>query len=256
MLGRLTSVVFMSLFAVVVWTGQGATNGVCEEFEDVPADFEPGPGEQTWHFVVVQPGNAVWTLTATFSDGTTVTNLASAPSPATVRHFYVTTDAGATLLSASASTASNVTAARLVLSHCDVPETTTTTAPTTRQRRRRPRRLRRRQRRLRRRPRRLRRRPRRLRRRPRRLRRRPRRRRSPPPRPRSPPPPAPSRCPASPRPEPTTSRPGCCLRCSWSAERESVSRRADACGREPPDAPGASQPSDRRASSRARSVAR
>jgi hypothetical protein len=136
--GRYVGISFFPILAlaVLLWSEQGAggaqgtASGVCESFADVPDAFEPAPGEQTWHFVLTRPGGAVWTLDASFDDGTTVDNLASVPSKANVRNWYVITDQDAKLQSASASTSETGVGGNLVVSNCDVGGPTPTPTPT------------------------------------------------------------------------------------------------------------------------------
>lgn len=82
-------------------TGQGTNDdGTCEQI--VP-DEDLAPGEQVWHFVLTgqdDPGAA--TMDAEFNDDTSVTDLAPERTPGQTAHFFVTTDAGASLDSATA----------------------------------------------------------------------------------------------------------------------------------------------------------
>jgi hypothetical protein len=119
--------------STVTWTGGGTTNGYCSQVNGEPT------GSQTWQFNLtgIDSNGQNARLTASFDDGTSVSNLAPDQVNGGVAKWFVTTDAGAKLLSASADV-SNVTMgdgnANLTVSHCDftgTPTTTTTTSTST-----------------------------------------------------------------------------------------------------------------------------
>jgi hypothetical protein len=99
----------------ITFTGQGTNgNGTCGEFEgSAPA---PG-GTQTWQFNLTQtmPGA---TMSATFSDGTTVTNKAEDDHNGKTSKWFIVTDAGASVTSASANFTPDGPNSQFVVSHC------------------------------------------------------------------------------------------------------------------------------------------
>ena len=110
-----------SPLADVVWTGNGTTNGVCNELITSP-DLKEG---QVWLFVLTSPGTGPWTLSTTFSPSTQspVNPIAGQQQGGGAVHFEVTTAVGAVLTAAVASN-QDETAPRSVLtvSHCTIPE--------------------------------------------------------------------------------------------------------------------------------------
>lgn len=96
------------------FTGQGTTEGKCSQFEGPPP--EPG-GTQTWQFNLTQtmPGA---TMSASFSDGTSVTNIPEDSHTGKVSKWFITTAAGASVTSASASFTPDGPNSQLVVSHC------------------------------------------------------------------------------------------------------------------------------------------
>jgi hypothetical protein len=105
----------------IEWTGQGTDNGVCA---DVEVDAEVPAGSQLWHFVLNQQGDpGATTMAAEFSDGTNVSGHSPADTSGPVAHFFVLTDAGAVLLSATAFPAGEQGAnPQFVVSGCFVGE--------------------------------------------------------------------------------------------------------------------------------------
>ncbi|HYV59666.1 MAG TPA: hypothetical protein VFA62_06320 [Acidimicrobiia bacterium] len=112
----------------IQYTGQGTTNGACDTFEQdsgVPA------GKQVWQFNLTQT-NAGATMSAVFSDGTTVVNLAENSHTGNTSKWLITTDLGATVVSASATfTPTGQGNPQFVVSHCTSSSTPPTTAPPT-----------------------------------------------------------------------------------------------------------------------------
>ena len=108
----------------ITFTGQGTNaNGTCGSFEGSP----PAPGgTQTWQFNLTQtmPGA---TMSATFSDGTTVTNKAEDSHTGKVSKWFIVTAAGASVTSASANFTPDGPNSQFVVSHC----TAGTPPPTT-----------------------------------------------------------------------------------------------------------------------------
>jgi hypothetical protein len=105
----------------IQWTGGGTTNGLCNNVS--------GSGsQQTWHFVLTSPGPGPWELTATFADSGVKTDAGAQQGNGSV-FFFVTTSAGDTLQSASAT---NGTAnSQLTVSDCVLSGPPPTTAPPT-----------------------------------------------------------------------------------------------------------------------------
>ena len=111
------------------FTGQGTNqNGTCGEFEGQP----PAPGgTQTWQFNLTgtQPGA---TMSASFSDGTTVTDKPEDDHNGNTSFWFIVTDAGASVQSASATfTPVQNGNPQFVVSHCTAGGTPPTTAPPT-----------------------------------------------------------------------------------------------------------------------------
>jgi hypothetical protein len=120
----------------IQFTGQGTNaNGTCGSFEGQPP---PPGGTQTWQFNLTGT-NGPATMSATFSDGTTVTNQAEEqPHNGNVSKWLIVTDAGASVVSASATRPETGGNPQFVVSHCTAggeppPPTTapTTTTPST-----------------------------------------------------------------------------------------------------------------------------
>jgi chitinase len=113
----------------IQFTGQGTNaDGTCGEFEGAPP--QPG-GTQTWQFNLTgtQPGA---TMSASFSDGTSVSNLAESDHNGNTSMWFITTSAGASLNSASATfTPAGPGNPQFVVSHCTAGGTPPTTAPPT-----------------------------------------------------------------------------------------------------------------------------
>jgi hypothetical protein len=118
----------------IQFSGQGTENGACGMFEGQPP---PPGGTQTWQFNLTGTSGPA-TMSATFSDGTTVTNLPEdTPHNGNVSKWSIVTDAGATVVSASATRPETEGNKEFVVSHCTAggekppPPTTTpsTTAP-------------------------------------------------------------------------------------------------------------------------------
>jgi hypothetical protein len=103
----------------VNWTGGGTTNGLCDD--------PSGSGNlQTWHFVLTSPDPGPWTLTAEFDDAGILTDQGEQQGQGGSVFFFVTTGAGDTLLSASAtngSANSQLTVSDCVLSEGPPPTT-------------------------------------------------------------------------------------------------------------------------------------
>lgn len=112
----------------IQYTGQGTTNGACDTFQqdnNVPA------GKQVWQFNLTGT-NAGATMSATFSDGTTVTNKAEDTHNGNTSMWFITTDLGATVTSASATfTPVQNGNPQFVVSHCSSSSTPPTTSPPT-----------------------------------------------------------------------------------------------------------------------------
>jgi hypothetical protein len=112
--------------------GTGGTNadGSCANFQ------APASGTQTWHFNLTGT-EAGATLTASFSDGTTVTAEPEAQHQGNTSFWFIVTDAGAKLISATATfTPAPTGQHNLVVSDCVAggekpPSPTTTTTTTT-----------------------------------------------------------------------------------------------------------------------------
>ena len=101
----------------IPFTGQGTNaDGTCGSFEGTPPD--PG-GTQTWQFNLTGTDGPA-TMSASFSDGTSVTDLADdSPHPGNVSKWEIVTDAGASILpGASATRPENEGQANFVVSHC------------------------------------------------------------------------------------------------------------------------------------------
>jgi hypothetical protein len=100
--------------------GKGGTNadGSCESFEPdgVPA------GKQVWQFNLTQTQSGA-TMSASFSDGTTVTNKAEDDHNGKTSKWFIQTDLGAKLDSASATFTPDGENSQFVVSHCTAGET-------------------------------------------------------------------------------------------------------------------------------------
>jgi hypothetical protein len=107
----------------VVWTGNGTTNGQCDDNSATAGQ------QQDWLFILTSPTGSSWTLTATFQNSGTQVVDGTQQGDGSI-HFDVITSLNDTLLSASATngTANSV----LTVSHCTgVTSGTTTTTTTT-----------------------------------------------------------------------------------------------------------------------------
>jgi hypothetical protein len=118
----------------IQFTGQGTNaDGSCGTFEGQP----PAPGgTQTWQFNLTGT-EAGATMSASFSDGTTVTDKPEDDHNGNTSMWFIVTDAGATLTSASATfTPAPNGNPQFVVSHCTAggekpPPPTTPETPTT-----------------------------------------------------------------------------------------------------------------------------
>jgi hypothetical protein len=101
---------------VTTFTGQGTDNGACNNFEE----GEVPDGRQIFQFNLQPTANpASALLTASFSDGTSVTDMAPTSQQGATAHWLVETDLDATVLSASATHEPHQSDnAQLVVSHC------------------------------------------------------------------------------------------------------------------------------------------
>jgi len=100
----------------ITFTGQGTNaNGTCGQFEGSP----PAPGgTQTWQFNLTGTDGPA-TMSATFSDGTTVTNVPDdSPHAGNVSKWFIVTNAGASIVSASATRPESGGNPQFVVSHC------------------------------------------------------------------------------------------------------------------------------------------
>jgi hypothetical protein len=100
----------------ITFTGQGTNrDGTCGEFEGSP----PAPGgTQTWQFNLTATDGPA-TMSATFSDGTSVTNVPDdSPHPGNVSKWFIVTNAGASIVSASATRPESDGNPQFVVSHC------------------------------------------------------------------------------------------------------------------------------------------
>ena len=130
----LTTFVFAGTAAAdtITFTGQGTNaDGTCKTFEGQPP---PAGGTQTWQFNLTgtQPGA---TMSASFSDGTTVTDKPEDDHNGNTSFWFIVTDAGASLQSASATfTPVENGNPQFVVSHCtaggEKPPPPTTAPPT------------------------------------------------------------------------------------------------------------------------------
>jgi hypothetical protein len=99
----------------ITFTGQGTNNGTCGEFEGQPP---PPGGTQTWQFNLTGTAGPA-TMSATFSDGTSVTNVPDdSPHPGNVSKWFIVTNAGASVVSASATRPESGGNPQFVVSHC------------------------------------------------------------------------------------------------------------------------------------------
>jgi hypothetical protein len=99
----------------ITFTGQGTNaNGTCGEFEGSP----PAGGTQTWQFNLTATDGPA-TMSASFSDGTSVTNVPDdSPHQGNVSKWFIVTNAGASVVSASASRPESDGNPQFVVSHC------------------------------------------------------------------------------------------------------------------------------------------
>ena len=112
----LLSIVGTAAADTINYTGQGANqNGTCGEFEGGP----PAPGgTQTWQFNLTATAGPA-TMSATFSDGTSVTNVPDdSPHAGNVSKWFIVTNAGASIVSASATRPESDGNPQFVVSHC------------------------------------------------------------------------------------------------------------------------------------------
>lgn len=98
----------------IQFTGQGTDDGACGQFEGPAPD--PG-GTQTWQFNLTGTAGGA-TMSAAFSDGTTVTNKPEDDHSGNVSKWFIVTDAGATVTSASATRPESDGSPQFVVSHC------------------------------------------------------------------------------------------------------------------------------------------
>ena len=112
----------------ITFTGQGTNgNGTCGSFEGAP----PAPGDtQTWQFNLTGTAGGA-TMSATFSDGTTVTNKPEDEHTGNVSKWFIVTDAGASVTSASATRPESGGNPQFVVSHCTAGGTPPPAPPTT-----------------------------------------------------------------------------------------------------------------------------
>jgi hypothetical protein len=105
-----------ALADTIPFTGQGTNaNGTCGEFEGSP----PAPGgTQTWQFNLTATDGPA-TMSATFSDGTSVTDVPDdSPHAGNVSKWFIVTNAGASIVSASATRPESDGNPQFVVSHC------------------------------------------------------------------------------------------------------------------------------------------
>jgi hypothetical protein len=99
----------------VPFTGQGTDNGSCaNNFQGPPP---PPGGTQTWQFNLTGTAGGA-TMSATFSDGTTVTNRPEDQHQGNVSMWFIVTNAGATVVNASATRPESDGNPQFVVSHC------------------------------------------------------------------------------------------------------------------------------------------
>jgi hypothetical protein len=108
---------------VVEWTGNGTNpDGTCEDVRGDESD------SQVWQFNLTGVASEPALLSYSFDDGTTGTDVPNDTFTGNVAKWFVTTDAGAALLSASAdATLTGQGRSILTISHCTFAEDTTTT---------------------------------------------------------------------------------------------------------------------------------
>ncbi len=114
------------------FTGQGTNqNGTCATFEGQPP---PAGGTQTWQFNLTGTQSGA-TMTASFSDGTTVTDKPEDDHNGNTSFWNIVTDAGASVTSATATfTPTGQGNPQFVVSHCTAggtPPPPTSEPPTT-----------------------------------------------------------------------------------------------------------------------------
>ena len=117
-------------------TGQGTNaDGTCGSFQEPgEGDPVPGPGRQIWQFNLTQQGNPEDArMDATFNDGTVITGAAPDRTAGMVAMWFIETDLGAALESATAFFDQGQAGAnpQFVVSHCIAGEEETTTTTTT-----------------------------------------------------------------------------------------------------------------------------
>jgi hypothetical protein len=98
------------------FSGQGTNgDGTCGQFEGQP----PAPGgTQTWQFNLTATDGPA-TMSASFSDGTSVTNVPDdSPHQGNVSKWFIVTNAGASIVSASATRPESDGNPQFVVSHC------------------------------------------------------------------------------------------------------------------------------------------
>jgi hypothetical protein len=131
LVAALTTFVFAgTAFAdTIQFTGQGTNaDGTCESFEGSPP--QPG-GTQTWQFNLTGTQSGA-TMSASFSDGTSVSNLAESDHNGNTSFWLITTAAGASVTSASATfTPAGPGNPQFVVSHCTAEGAPPTTEPPT-----------------------------------------------------------------------------------------------------------------------------
>jgi hypothetical protein len=107
------------------YTGQGTTNGACGQFIDDPS---VPAGQQVWQFNLTQTQSGA-TMSASFSDGTTVTNKAEDNHTGKVSKWFIQTALGATVTSASANFTPDGPNSQFTVSHCTASGVPPTTGP-------------------------------------------------------------------------------------------------------------------------------
>jgi hypothetical protein len=113
----------------IQFTGQGTNqNGTCQTFEGQPP---PAGGTQTWQFNLTGTQSGA-TMSATFSDNTSVWNIPENDHNGNTSFWFITTAAGASVTTASATfTPVQNGNPQFVVSHCTAGGTPPTTTPTT-----------------------------------------------------------------------------------------------------------------------------
>ncbi len=103
--------------ATVDWTGNGTTNGFCDQIFNDP---NGNPGEQVWLFILTSPSGSSWDLSGVFADSGPFGPIAGDQQGKGAIHFFVTTSIDDHLLSATATNGS--TNSVLTVSHCTTGE--------------------------------------------------------------------------------------------------------------------------------------